>query len=137
MWLNAPKDNELEGEVLNCLKENYINKKGLTVNCADQIKTITQQQALHYEQDAVLINTCGEEISRLCGNEQETNNPGAVEECLKTKFDQLNLPECQRHVAFLITAAQVDIQADPMLHKACAIDLVKYCKEVPSGDGRR
>jgi len=56
---------------------------------------------------------------------------------LKTNFDQLVSKDCKRHIALLISAAQVDIQADPLLHRACAIDLVTYCKDVPSGDGRR
>ena len=60
-----------------------------------------------------------------------------MEECLKTKFDQLISKDCKRHTALLISAAHIDIQADPLLHRACAIDLVTYCKDVPSGEGRR
>lgn len=60
-----------------------------------------------------------------------------MEECLKTKFDQLLSKDCKRHTALLISAAQIDIQADPLLHRACAIDLVTYCNDVPSGEGRR
>jgi Golgi apparatus protein 1 len=44
--------------------------------------------------------------------------------------------ECRRHIALLITAVQIDIQADPLLHRACAIDLVTFCKDVPPGEGR-
>lgn len=64
------------------------------------------------------------------------NAPGRVEECLKQKFEELTSIECRRHIAFMISAVQVDIQADPILHRACAIDLVTYCKEVPPGEGR-
>ena len=52
------------------------------------------------------------------------------------KFTELGSIECQRHVAMLITAVQVDIHTDPILHRACAIDLVSYCKEIPAGEGR-
>ena len=64
------------------------------------------------------------------------NDNGQVEECLKMKFTELGSIECQRHVAMLITAVQVDIHTDPILHRACAIDLVSYCKEIPPGEGR-
>jgi len=78
-----------------------------------------------------------DQIHLLCGDEEKENSDGQVEECLKTKFDQLISKECKRHTALLISAAQVDIEADPSLHRACAIDLVTYCKDVPSGEGRR
>nr|SVE80111.1 EOG090X05VD [Daphnia magna] len=106
--------------------------------------------------DPVLVNLCDKEVyfyivsnenlvSPLlfqiqihCGPEEpENTRQGQVEECLKRKFDTLTSVECRRHVALLITAVQIDIQADPMLHRACAIDLVTFCKDVPPGDGRK
>ena len=93
-----------------------------------------KQQALHYEQDPVLVKSCGPDIQRLCSNDEE--NPGGVEECLKTKFENIESIECRRHVAFMITAVQIDIQADPVLHRTCAIDLLKNCNDVPAGEGR-
>ena len=60
-----------------------------------------------------------------------------MEECLKKNFDRLKSTECRRHIAMLISAVQVDIHADPLLHRACAIDLVTFCKDVPAGDGRQ
>ena len=36
----------------------------------------------------------------------------------------------------MIEEASVDIQVDPVLHKACAIDLVKFCRDIPRGEGR-
>nr|SVE77595.1 EOG090X05VD [Daphnia lumholtzi] len=96
-----------------------------------------EQQALHYQLDPVLVNLCDKEIQIHCGPEEPKNTrQGQVEECLKRKFDALSSVECRRHVALLITAVQIDIQADPMLHRACAIDLVTFCKDVPPGDGR-
>ena len=126
----------MEGLVINCLKENYITKKKLSQSCTEHLKDVLEQQALHFQLDPVLVNVCGKEVHHLCSNE-EKNNDGQVEECLKTNFDQLVSKDCKRHIALLISAAQVDIQADPLLHRACAIDLVTYCKDVPSGDGRR
>ena len=59
-----------------------------------------------------------------------------MEECLKKNFEQLKAIECKRHIAMIISVIQIDIQADPLLHRACAVDLVSLCKDVPPGDGR-
>ncbi|KAI9558756.1 Golgi apparatus protein 1 [Daphnia sinensis] len=138
VWQSASKDRELEGKVVDCLKQNFVAKKPLTQSCSDHLTVIMEQQALHYQLDPVLINLCDKEIQIHCGPEEpENTRQGQVEECLKRKFDALTSVECRRHVALLITAVQIDIQADPMLHRACAIDLVTFCKDVPPGDGRR
>lgn len=123
--------------MLNCLKENLIKKKRLSPTCSDQVKTIMEQQVLHYEQDPVLVKWCSKDIDQLCANEEENRSYGGVEECLKVKFEELQSAECRRHIAFIITAVQVDIQTDPLLHRACAIDLMAHCKQVPAGEGRR
>lgn len=155
IWQSASKDRELEGKVVDCLKQNFVAKKPLTQSCSDHLTVIMEQQALHYQLDPVLVNLCDKEVyfyivsnenlvSPLlfqiqihCGPEEpENTRQGQVEECLKRKFDTLTSVECRRHVALLITAVQIDIQADPMLHRACAIDLVTFCKDVPPGDGR-
>ncbi|KZS17605.1 Golgi apparatus protein 1 [Daphnia magna] len=138
IWQSASKDRELEGKVVDCLKQNFVAKKPLTQSCSDHLTVIMEQQALHYQLDPVLVNLCDKEIQIHCGPEEpENTRQGQVEECLKRKFDTLTSVECRRHVALLITAVQIDIQADPMLHRACAIDLVTFCKDVPPGDGRR
>nr|SVE88629.1 EOG090X05VD [Daphnia sinensis] len=138
VWQSASKDRELEGKVVDCLKQNFVAKKPLTQSCSDHLTVIMEQQALHYQLDPVLVNLCDKEIQIHCGPEEpENTRQGQVEECLKRKFDALTSVECRRHVALLITAVQIDIQADPMLHRACAIDLVTFCKDVPPGDGRR
>ncbi|XP_045028229.1 LOW QUALITY PROTEIN: Golgi apparatus protein 1 [Daphnia magna] len=135
---SASKDRELEGKVVDCLKQNFVAKKPLTQSCSDHLTVIMEQQALHYQLDPVLVNLCDKEIQIHCGPEEpENTRQGQVEECLKRKFDTLTSVECRRHVALLITAVQIDIQADPMLHRACAIDLVTFCKDVPPGDGRK
>lgn len=45
--------------------------------------------------------------------------------------------ECAREVAQIIEEAEVDIEADPLLERACALDLLKYCKDLEHGAGRR
>lgn len=40
-------------------------------------------------------------------------------------------------VALLIQEAKADIHVDPLLQRACTVDLLKYCSNVKSGNGRR
>lgn len=70
----------------------------------------------------------------------ENNTPGKVEECLKTQFteDNKEMKEaCRIQVAEMIEEAKADINVDPLLQKACAVDVSKYCHMVPQGSGRR
>lgn len=138
IWDQRADDRELEGQILDCLKSNYVtprNKNRVSQSCAAHLSQIMEQQALHYQLDPVLVKFCEKDIGTHC--EGTENDNGQVEECLKMKFTELGSIECQRHVAMLITAVQVDIHTDPILHRACAIDLVSYCKEIPAGEGRR
>jgi Golgi apparatus protein 1 len=45
--------------------------------------------------------------------------------------------ECRLEVADLIEQTKADINVDPLLQKACAVDVSKYCSAVPQGAGRR
>lgn len=44
--------------------------------------------------------------------------------------------ECAREVVQIIEETEVDIEADPLLERACALDLLKYCKDLEHGAGR-
>lgn len=44
---------------------------------------------------------------------------------------------CRIQVAEMIEEAKADINVDPLLQKACAVDVSKYCGMVPQGAGRR
>lgn len=43
---------------------------------------------------------------------------------------------CRIQVAEMIEEAKADINVDPLLQKACAVDVSKYC-DIPQGSGRR
>lgn len=62
-----------------------------------------------------------------------------VEECLKNALlnHKIVSAECAHEVAQIIEEAEVDIEADPLLERACALDLLKYCKDLEHGAGRR
>lgn len=77
------------------------------------------------------------QIETIC--RAEDNEPGSVEECLKQEFTSGTAmkEECRVEIANLIQQTKVDIHVDPLLQKACAVDVSKYCSDVPQGDGRR
>lgn len=62
-----------------------------------------------------------------------------MEECLKNALlsHKIVSAECAREVVQIIEETEVDIEADPLLERACALDLLKYCKELEHGAGRR
>ena len=40
-----------------------------------------------------------------------------------------------RHLALIIEGAGADINVDPVLHAACSLDLQKFCRDIPPGEG--
>lgn len=62
-----------------------------------------------------------------------------VEECLKNALlnHKIVSAECAHEVAQIIEETEVDIEADPLLERACAMDLLTYCKDLEHGAGRR
>jgi Golgi apparatus protein 1 len=76
---------------------------------------------------------CNEEV-----NSEERGDTGRVEECLKVAFvdGRIERRACRLEVAGLIEEAKADIHVDPLLHNACALDITKYCIDVPQGAGR-
>lgn len=62
-----------------------------------------------------------------------------VEECLKNALlnHQIVSAECAREVVQIIEETEIDIEADPLLERACAFDLLKYCRDLEHGAGRR
>lgn len=99
---------------------------------------ILKEQALNYKFNPLLRNLCEKEIDVYC-KENIENDDGQVEECLKTVFSSgRNIrKECKVEIANLIAEAKADIHVDPLLHRACSNDLLKYCSTVKSGNGRR
>jgi golgi apparatus protein 1 len=133
------QDEELNGKVINCLKVKFREGK-LYPGCEKQMTEILHDQALNYKLNPLLQNVCKSEIQVLCSpNGDEIEEHGEVEECLKTAFlnKRIITQECKIEIAILIQEAKADIHVDPLLQKACTVDLLKYCSSVPSGNGRR
>lgn len=62
-----------------------------------------------------------------------------MEECLKQAMSHglIESRACRLEVAGLIEESKADINVDPLLQRACFLDITKYCDEVPQGAGRR
>ncbi|CAH2066263.1 unnamed protein product, partial [Iphiclides podalirius] len=135
-----PQDVELQGKVLYCLKEKFREFK-LTSSCENELANILKEQALNYRLDPLLGKLCKAEIQTICTAPKDsiTNSDGQVEECLKNALlnHKIVSAECAQEVAQIIEETEVDIEADPLLERACALDLLKYCKELEHGAGRR
>jgi Golgi apparatus protein 1 len=64
---------------------------------------------------------------------------GKVKDCLKEKLlnGDITNPVCIAQIARVLAESRADIQVDPLLHRACATDVKRYCFDVPPGEGRR
>ncbi|KAI5635405.1 cysteine rich repeat domain-containing protein [Phthorimaea operculella] len=137
---NEPQDVELHGKVLQCLKGKFRESK-LSNPCENELANVLKEQALNYRLDPLLGKLCKAEIQTICAvpNDSITNSDGQVEECLKNALlnHKIVSAECAREVAQIIEETEVDIEADPLLERACALDLLKYCKDLEHGAGRR
>lgn len=136
------KNEELNGKVIQCLKTKFREGK-LTPKCVERMTEVLHEQALNYKLNPLLQTVCKSEIDILCNSPNEDvedrEDHGQVEECLKMSFvnHKILSNECKYEVALLIQEAKADIHVDPLLQRACMVDLLKYCSNVPSGNGRR
>ncbi|XP_015126768.1 Golgi apparatus protein 1 [Diachasma alloeum] len=133
---NEPADRELEGKVVKCLKIKFREGK-LRARCQKQMTIILKEAAQNYHLNPLLVAMCSHEIQTICHSEDDDSD--AVEECLKMQFNKGNpemREECKVEIADLIEEAKADIHFDPLLHRACSNDVVKYCSDVAQGSGR-
>lgn len=132
------QNEELNGKVVNCLKVKFREGK-LTPKCEERMTEVLHEQALNYKLNPLLQTVCKSEIQIMCKPADDTDEHGLVEECLKLAFlnHKIISQECKYEVALLIQESKADIHVDPLLQRACTIDLLKYCSNVPKGNGRR
>lgn len=135
--VEAKESEELNGKVINCLKQKFRQGKLMT-KCEKQIVVVLHDSALNYKLNPLLATVCKSEIDVLCKFEED-DEEGLVEECLKKQFmdKKIITKECKIEVATLIQEAKADIHVDPILFKSCTVDLLKYCSKVEGGNGRR
>ncbi|XP_071453139.1 Golgi apparatus protein 1 [Hetaerina americana] len=132
-----PKDMELEGKVVRCLKVKF-REHQLRKECEQQISTMVIEAALNYQMNPALASACKPEVEALCqGKEGAVGGDGVVEECLREKLvaGVIERRECRVEVAGSIRDSfGVRLDLDPLLHHACSLDDAKYCSQVPEDD---
>lgn len=130
-------DRELNGEVIKCLKVAFKQFR-LTNKCEREMASILRDQALNVKLNPLLRAVCKYELETICQTSSQEDG-GNAEECLKRKLLEhaIQSPACQEEVANMIEESQADIQVDPILQRACSLDLLKFCDGVPLGGGRR
>ena len=150
---NKKENEELNGKVIDCLKAKFREGK-LVQKCEKRMIEVLHDQALNYKLNPLLASVCNHEIRVLCGGTDNNSNQfevdetikdetsdesGEIEECLKKQFmaKRIITQECKIEVAQLIQEGKADIQVDPILLKSCTVDLLKYCSNVDSGNGRQ
>eukprot|EP00090_Calanus_glacialis_P009466 TRINITY_DN17839_c0_g1_i1.p1 TRINITY_DN17839_c0_g1~~TRINITY_DN17839_c0_g1_i1.p1 ORF type:complete len:347 (-),score=79.07 TRINITY_DN17839_c0_g1_i1:19-948(-) len=122
----------LEGKIVSCLKQKAIqNQELLTDACRTEIVSSLRDSSHLVEADPALERTCPVSIAR-CRTSQDMDSRVKISECLREMFKEQRLQdkdECKIQVALIVETVQMDIQLDPILHTACAVDLVKFCRK--------
>lgn len=127
---------DMNDKVIKCLKFNFKHAK-LTGKCQIEVESILRDQALNINLNPLIKAVCHNELDTICKLDEE--DTGTVEECLKNALlkKKIATPECQVEVAQMITESEADIHVDPVLQTACSLDLLRFCRDVPQGNGRR
>lgn len=122
--------------VIRCLKVQFKHSQ-LSQMCEKEMQEILRERALDVSLNPNIKAACKLELETVC--KFESDESGKVEECLKFSFINKNIPtaDCKLEIANMIEESKADIQIDPILQKACALDLVTFCNNVEQGNGRR
>lgn len=59
-----------------------------------------------------------------------------MENCLKEHLGSVGKKECRVEIVRQMREGRTDIQSDPVLYKACAVDVKRHCSDVPFGRGK-
>lgn len=133
-------NHDYEGRVIACLKDKFQAHR-LRQSCEDEISRIIKDTQLDYRQDPILAEACADEIARLCSESDvlEADGRGQVEECLKVHFQKRDIKNdaCSRQVAKIIQEGSADVHVDPILFRACALDIHRFCADIPAGQGKQ
>lgn len=134
--LLTSRNKETNGVVIKCLKEQFKLSR-LTNKCEIEMSAILKEQALNIDLNPLIRTVCANELSTICKTKEEEDT-GDTEECLKEALlsSRIQTPECKVEVANMIEESQADIQVDPLLQSACALDLLSFCSDIPQGNGR-
>ncbi|TPP66242.1 Golgi apparatus protein 1 [Fasciola gigantica] len=140
---------ERNGPVLHCLKKHFAEIKRqdqmLSTKCYQRVRLLITWENAVYHLDPVLVGACKHDVLINCRSTISDTNMGpekmdnSVRECLLTAFQQgkLQSDQCAQEIVLAIREGQADIHVDPVLHRACAVELNQVCKDVMPGQGRQ
>jgi len=140
----------LEGKVIQCLQTKFVTDPDLvSPQCRHELVSTIRDAAQDYRANAIILQECSKSIG-VCEKKiaSATDKPdkrtslygSKIEECLKDLFKKAEIVDgehCSAAIATLIEATHLDIQADPLLNRACALDVSKFCRDVPHGSGQQ
>ena len=121
----------LEGQVIQCLQSKIVQDADLlTPQCRHELEVTVRDKAMDYRANPIILMECPKTI-KSCQKLLELNDKmdtrtsyygSKVEECLRDAFKNGDIVSaekdaCSRAVASLIEATNIDIKADPLLHK--------------------
>ena len=128
----------LEGRIISCLKQKAIqNQDLLTAVCRTEMVSSLRDSVHLVEADPVLERACPRSVAR-CKTSQDMDSGLKIYECLREMFKEQRLAdkdECKVQVALIVETVRTDIQLDPILYTACAVDLAKFCGNRDNGNG--
>ncbi|KAF5398188.1 Cysteine rich repeat-containing domain protein [Paragonimus heterotremus] len=96
--------------------------------------------------DPVLARACKADLMRNCGHQLNASTDIAVDrmdqsvrECLQTslKNNMIYEEKCIDEIVQLIEEVKSDLHVDPVLHRACALEVQQICGEIEPGQGRQ
>jgi len=142
--INHDKENFFEGKVLFCLKEVYSRNINLLAKpCRRQVQRMVRESQLSAI-DPQIQEKCPNSLSKCAaqqaGDSKEEEGSVLRKECLYQLMATgglLDGAECANVLAVSAEAQNRDVKSDRVLYKACSLDLAKFCREIPAGDGHR
>ncbi|VDP10969.1 unnamed protein product [Soboliphyme baturini] len=138
--MNAPED-EAHAEVISCLRRTIADrgrkKAMLAQSCQNEVRDLIYDSEVDPQLDRPFYDSCKKDIKILC-SESIILRKGheSILECMKVHFTEGRIIDkrCAKELARKSNEELIDIHLDPMLNSACAMDVKRYCNDVPSGD---
>lgn len=130
------------GRILECLRkqEEKFREEDGAGECRAKLFHVQQEVNLDSRVDVVLARECAKEIKYFCGG-GAAGGQGEGEDlvlCLKMSFTKegFDMNRCGRVVRERLMEQSMDSRLSPRLHKACKMDVPKFCGGIRPGEGR-
>jgi len=117
------------GQVLRCLKSNYLKVKNTM--CREAVMQVISIQAAHAAADPVLMRACNWDLSTHC----QGSKPGEIHACLRKKMNELSL-ECREEELLQGALEASDITLKPRLFYTCKHAMGTFCNDISPGGAK-